>query len=92
MEGLILPQQSMPRRSLLTVEQFAVALGLAPKTIRMWVWRKEVSFVKVGGAVRFRPETLEQVIKRGEVPAMRPVARRIAGRTEDSRTDTRTSG
>jgi excisionase family DNA binding protein len=57
------------RRSLLTTEEFAAALGLSPKTVRQWTWKRRVSFVRVGRAIRFQPETVTEIIDRGSVPA-----------------------
>ncbi len=64
--------QTNPRthRGLLTTEEFAAALGLSPKTIRQWTWTRRVAFVRVGRSVRFRPETVEEILSRGEVPAL----------------------
>ena len=58
------------KRSLLTTEEFASALGLSPKTIRQWVWNRRVPFVRVGRAIRFKPETIDEIVTRGTVPAL----------------------
>jgi excisionase family DNA binding protein len=55
---------------LLTVDQFAEALGLKPATVRQKVWRREIEFVRVGRAIRFRPELVEKLIRHGTVPAI----------------------
>lgn len=55
---------------LLTVEEFADAVGLSPKTIRQWVWMRRVPYVRVGRAIRFRRETVEEILNRGTVPAL----------------------
>jgi excisionase family DNA binding protein len=55
---------------LLTVEEFADAVGMSPKTIRQWVWMRRVPFLRVGRAIRFRPSTVEEILKRSEVPAL----------------------
>jgi excisionase family DNA binding protein len=58
-----------PNRSLLTTEEFAAALGLSPKTVRQWTFARKIPFVRVGGkAIRFRPETVTEIIEKGEVP------------------------
>ena len=57
---------------LLSVAEFAEAVGLSPKTIRQWVWMRRVPFVRVGRAIRFRPETVNEIIDRGTVPALEP--------------------
>ena len=63
-------QASSRTRKLLTTEEFAAALGLSPKTVRQWTWMRKVPFVRVGGAIRFRPETVTEIIDRGAVPAL----------------------
>ena len=55
---------------LLNVEEFAAAIGLKPATVRQQVWRRQVEFVRVGRAIRFKPETVRQIIERGTVPAL----------------------
>ena len=57
------------RKGLLTVEQFAETVGLRPATIRQKIWRREIEFVRIGRAIRFRPETAEKLIEAGTVPA-----------------------
>jgi excisionase family DNA binding protein len=57
-------------RGLLTVEEYADALGLKPKTVRQKVWRREIEFVRVGRSIRFRPETIEKLIQDGTVPPL----------------------
>lgn len=57
------------RRPLLSVEEFAAALNVRPKTVRSWVLERRYPVVRVGRLVRFRPEVLDEVIERGEVPA-----------------------
>lgn len=58
------------QRNLLTTEEFAAALGLSPKTVRQWTWMRRVPFVRVGRAIRFRPETVNEIIERGTIPAL----------------------
>lgn len=64
--------QANPRthRRLLNTEEFAAALGLSPKTVRQWTWTRKVPFVRVGRSIRFRPETVTEIIDRGAVPAL----------------------
>lgn len=54
---------------LLNVEEFAEAIGLKPATVRQHVWRRQVEFVRVGRAIRFKPETVQMIIERGTIPA-----------------------
>jgi len=55
---------------LLSVTEFADAVGLSPKTIRQWVWTRRVPYIRVGRAIRFRPETVDEILRRGAVPAL----------------------
>jgi excisionase family DNA binding protein len=55
-------------RGLLTVVEFAEALGLKPATIRAMIWRREVEFVRINRSIRFKPETVDEWIERGTVP------------------------
>lgn len=57
------------RKGLMTVEQFAEAVGLRPATVRQNIWRRELEFVRIGRAIRFKPETAEKLIDAGTVPA-----------------------
>ena len=61
--------QQVPK-GLMTVEQFAEAVGLRPATVRQKVWRREIDFVRIGRAIRFKPETAEKLIEAGTVPAV----------------------
>ena len=54
----------------MNVTEFADAVGLSPKTIRQWVWMRRVPYVRVGRAIRFRQETVEEILNRGTVPAL----------------------
>ena len=55
---------------LLNVKEFADAIGLKPATVRQQVWRRQVEFVRVGRAIRFKPETVQKIIERGTVPPL----------------------
>lgn len=55
---------------LLSVTEFADAVGLSPKTIRQWVWMRRVPYVRVGRAIRFRQQTVDEILNRGTVPAL----------------------
>lgn len=60
---------SAVKRGLMTVEQFAETVGLKPATVRQKIWPREIEFVRIGRAIRFRPETAEKMIEAGTVPA-----------------------
>jgi excisionase family DNA binding protein len=67
---MIIRTNTPERHRLLTTVEFAEALGLSPKTVRQWTWARKVPFVRVGRAIRFRPETVTEMIDRGQVPAL----------------------
>ena len=50
---------------LLTVEEAACVLCVAPKTIRNWQYQKRLPYVKIFGAVRFKREDLKSLIEKG---------------------------
>jgi excisionase family DNA binding protein len=54
---------------LLTVDQFAEALGLKPATVRMKLSRGQLEHVRIGRTIRFRPEQVEKMIEKSIVPA-----------------------
>jgi excisionase family DNA binding protein len=53
---------------LISVEDLARFLALAPKTIRNYVWRREIPFVKIGKKVMFRPESIAAWLEQKETP------------------------
>lgn len=58
---------STPR--LRSLPEAAECLGLSVKTLRMWVWRRSIDYVRVGRCIRISDETLDKIIERGTVPA-----------------------
>lgn len=66
------------RRPLMTVEEFATALAVKPKTIRNKIYLREIPYVRLWGrALRLRPETLDAMIAAGDVqPRAKTRARR----------------
>jgi excisionase family DNA binding protein len=59
---------------LLTVPEAAERLGLKPKTIRFWVWRRQIETVRVGRAVRISEHVVNQLIEQGTLPALKESA------------------
>ncbi len=47
---------------LLTYREVAEILGLRENTLRVWVSSGKIPHVKLGSAVRFTPEMVEQII------------------------------
>ena len=56
---------------LLTIAEAADRLGLKPKTLRFWIWARKIEHVKIGRAVRLSESTIQEIIQRGTVPALR---------------------
>lgn len=59
----------MESRKFLTVRQAANELGLRERTIRQWIWRRQIEFCKIGGAVRIPATVIDRIIEQGTVPA-----------------------
>jgi excisionase family DNA binding protein len=66
----------MAENSLLTVAEAASLLRLRPSTMRAWVLRRKIPYVKVGRLVRLRRADVEALIAASLVPA-RPAAAKV---------------
>ena len=60
-------------RELLTKQEIAGACGVCLRTVDYWIDRKEIAYVKIGGAVRFLPSDLDAFIQRNRIG--RPAAK-----------------
>jgi excisionase family DNA binding protein len=47
----------------------AELLRISPQTLRTWVSKGRVPYLKLGGAVRFSERQLEEILERSEHPA-----------------------
>lgn len=47
---------------LLTSAEVAALLRIQPKTLAMWRWRKQVPYLRVNGAVRYRQSDIEALL------------------------------
>ena len=56
---------------LLTYAEVAEILGLKPNTLRVWVSSKKIPCVKLGGAVRFTPSMVQELIESSTQEAIR---------------------
>lgn len=56
-------------KRLLTVSEFAEALGVTPACIRRWLLERKIAHVKVGRLVRLSPDELSRVVQDGFRPA-----------------------
>ena len=54
---------------LMDVRRAAKLLDIKEKTLRDWVWRRKIDYVKVGDRVKFEPETIRDFIARNRVRA-----------------------
>jgi excisionase family DNA binding protein len=54
---------------LLTVVQAAAQLGLKVATIRAWLYRRRLPYVRCGRAIRIPAEAIAQFIERNTIPA-----------------------
>jgi len=52
----------------LNVNQVAEYLGIAPKTIRKYIWERTIPFYKIKGHVRFDKTHLDEWITECQVP------------------------
>jgi excisionase family DNA binding protein len=55
---------------LLDITRAAKVLGISPKTLRDHVLHRRIDYVKIGGRVLFRPDTLWDFIERNTVHAL----------------------
>jgi excisionase family DNA binding protein len=55
---------------MLTVSEAAQAWGVRPATVRSWIWKRQIEYVKVSRAVRIPAEEVQRVIERGTRPAI----------------------
>ena len=54
-------------RELLNVPRVAQWLGIKDMTLRIWVWRGEIPYVKIGRLVKFEPEAIQKFIEENRV-------------------------
>lgn len=52
------------QKSLLTYKDVAMRLAVSPQTVRVWVMKQKIPFIKIGRLVRFKEEEIEQWIER----------------------------
>jgi excisionase family DNA binding protein len=59
-------------KKLLSVAEAADALALKPATIRAWLLRRRLPFIRCGRAVRIPSEAIESFIAENTIPARVP--------------------
>jgi len=55
--------------SLLSVPQFAAALGVTPACIRRWILERKITTVKLGRLIRVPSSEVERLVNTGLRPA-----------------------
>jgi excisionase family DNA binding protein len=63
-------QNGQKLEGLLDIPRAAKVLGISPKTLRDHVLHRRIDYVKIGGRVLFRPDTLWDFIERNTVHAL----------------------
>lgn len=51
--------------TMLTISEAAQALGVKPATVRSWIWKRKIEYVKVSRSVRIPLAVVQQLIKNG---------------------------
>ena len=54
---------------MLTVAEAAAVLGIKEATVRAWILKRKVTYVKLGRVVRIPAKELEMLIERATVPS-----------------------
>jgi excisionase family DNA binding protein len=54
---------------LLTVTEVAERLRLKEGTIRDWILKRQIPYLKIGKSIRIKPEVVERMIQEAEIPA-----------------------
>ena len=55
----------------LTVKQAATELNVSVHTIRAWLARRRLGYVRLGRAIRIPAAELDRLVERGTVPALK---------------------
>jgi excisionase family DNA binding protein len=56
--------------NMLTVDEAAQVLGVKPATMRSWIWKRQIEYVKVSRVVRIPSAEIQRVIQCGTRPAI----------------------
>ena len=70
----------MQSEQLLRIPEVAEQLSLRPVTIRAWLARRKLSFVRVGRSIRIPRSEVDRVLTEGTVPRREPRPRASAVR------------
>jgi excisionase family DNA binding protein len=53
-----------------SVPQAAEELGVTVSTLRAWIYRRKIPYLKIGRCVRVSDDTIQKIIESGTVPAV----------------------
>ena len=59
-------------RQMLTISEAAAALGIKDATVRAWVSKRKITYVKLGRLVRIPANEIKALIERATIPATTP--------------------
>ena len=59
----------MSNFKLLTVAEASERLGFAPATVRAWILRRKIQYVKLGRSVRLESSEIDRLIAESIIPA-----------------------
>lgn len=59
---------------LLTIKDVAEMLQVAEVTVRKWQEQGKITYIKVGGVIRFRPEYIESLLEKKTIKAQKKIA------------------
>jgi excisionase family DNA binding protein len=77
---------------MLTVGQAAHALGVKSATVRSWIWKRQIEYVKVSRVVRISTDEVQRVIKCGTRHATGYSLSQTSGENQGSSRDRRDIG
>jgi excisionase family DNA binding protein len=55
--------------NLKSLPQAAEELGITLSTLRVWIYRRKIPYLKIGRCARVSDETIQQIINRGSIAA-----------------------
>ena len=58
-----------PACKLKSLSQAAEELGITVNTLRAWIYRRKIDYLKIGRCVRISDATIAKIIERGSIPA-----------------------
>ena len=56
--------------TLLCIDELAGILKVTEQTVRKWIFKKQIPFVKISKVIRFRPSQIDQWIDSGAMAAL----------------------